>query len=415
MLFLRLHDRRGQTGLLDLAARALRQDLAQCVRGDNGALAVNEGRRTTPYLGAGSAGIGAVVDEYLTRGHDDELAAARPGILRAASATWPSPTTSSCACPWTWPPEQRAACSDSAPHCAPTTPPPCPSSPTTTPEHLSGAATHEVQVERRPDALRLVDPGQPSSPGHAWDKMVIGLHSAAVTSEVAGDFRAVQVEFTPLGAYACLRLPLHHLADTLVAPDEVLGRSTTSRLTGMLADAADWEHRWTILDEAITALLRDAPAPSPVVAQAWAHLDKSHATTVDELAGITGRSRRRLEMLFREQVGLPPGTLRRVLRLQSAITALKRTDLTFTEIATRCGYYDQSHLNRDFRSITGLTPGEFDALAKSSSRANRLSVGDRLHRIRIGSVQAPHLPAEPSEPRSSRPARGPRPSGRDRQ
>ncbi|MBZ6129874.1 class III lanthionine synthetase LanKC [Streptomyces olivaceus] len=86
LLFLRLYERTGDTALLDLAGTALRQDLASCVRGAGGALQVDEGWRTMPYLGAGSVGIGMVLDDYLAHRADEEFEQARTEIVRAAQA-----------------------------------------------------------------------------------------------------------------------------------------------------------------------------------------------------------------------------------------------------------------------------------------------------------------------------------------
>ncbi|MEG3630699.1 class III lanthionine synthetase LanKC [Streptomyces poriticola] len=86
LLFLRLYERTGDTGLLDLAAAALREDLSRCVRGAGGALQVDEGWRTMPYLGAGSVGIGMVLDDYLAHRGDEQFERARTGIVRAAQA-----------------------------------------------------------------------------------------------------------------------------------------------------------------------------------------------------------------------------------------------------------------------------------------------------------------------------------------
>ncbi|MFJ2769864.1 class III lanthionine synthetase LanKC [Streptomyces sp. NPDC087300] len=87
LLFIRLYERNGDPALLDLAARALRADLDQCVaQKRDGSLAVNEGWRTMPYLGDGSVGIGMVIDDYLAHRDDERFEAARPGILAAASS-----------------------------------------------------------------------------------------------------------------------------------------------------------------------------------------------------------------------------------------------------------------------------------------------------------------------------------------
>ncbi|PGH50602.1 class III lanthionine synthetase LanKC [Streptomyces sp. Ru87] len=86
LLFLRLHERTGDPGLLDLAADALDRDLARCVRGAGGALQVDEGRRTMPYLGAGSVGIGMVLDDWLAHRDNDAFDRARGEIVQAAQA-----------------------------------------------------------------------------------------------------------------------------------------------------------------------------------------------------------------------------------------------------------------------------------------------------------------------------------------
>ncbi|APE25199.1 MULTISPECIES: class III lanthionine synthetase LanKC [Streptomyces] len=88
LLFIRLYERTGDTALLDLAAEALHDDLSRCVRGASGTLQVDEGWRTMPYLGAGSVGIGMVIDDYLLHRRDDDLDRARQEIVRAAQATF---------------------------------------------------------------------------------------------------------------------------------------------------------------------------------------------------------------------------------------------------------------------------------------------------------------------------------------
>ncbi|MGW7076012.1 class III lanthionine synthetase LanKC [Streptomyces sp. NPDC054866] len=84
LLFLRLYERNGDPALLDLAAKALRADLARCVTRPDGSVGVDEGWRTMPYLGDGSVGIGMVVDDYLAHREDAGFEAVRPGILTTA-------------------------------------------------------------------------------------------------------------------------------------------------------------------------------------------------------------------------------------------------------------------------------------------------------------------------------------------
>ncbi|MFI1479609.1 class III lanthionine synthetase LanKC [Streptomyces sp. NPDC020747] len=70
LFLLRRYESTGDPELLTSAAEALRRDLECCVVQRGGGLEVDEGRRTLPYLGDGSAGIGLVIDDHLALARD---------------------------------------------------------------------------------------------------------------------------------------------------------------------------------------------------------------------------------------------------------------------------------------------------------------------------------------------------------
>ena len=51
--------------------------------------------------------------------------------------------------------------------------------------------------------------------------------------------------------------------------------------------------------------------------------------------------------------------LARIARLERALLGLGRDDVSLAGLAHDCGYSDQAHLSRDFRHLTGLTPGQW--------------------------------------------------------
>jgi serine/threonine protein kinase len=84
LLFLRLYEHFGDPALLDCARTALRQDLRRCIMRDDGAMDVNEGWRTMPYLADGSVGIGLVLCDYLAHREDERFFGAAAAIRRTA-------------------------------------------------------------------------------------------------------------------------------------------------------------------------------------------------------------------------------------------------------------------------------------------------------------------------------------------
>ncbi|MEK8104110.1 hypothetical protein NKG94_01420 [Micromonospora sp. M12] len=95
LMLVRLYEISGDDELLEHAATALRQDLRRCVLRPDGALEVNEGWRTMPYLAHGSVGIGLVLDQYLRHRADDRFTEASAGsAVRRAHRSTRSPGSS---------------------------------------------------------------------------------------------------------------------------------------------------------------------------------------------------------------------------------------------------------------------------------------------------------------------------------
>lgn len=88
LLFIDAYEITGDTGLLDLAEIAIRQDLRRCTRTPDGMLQVNQGWRTLPYLEEGSAGIALVLARYLQYRPDDGLAADLEALRRVVRCSY---------------------------------------------------------------------------------------------------------------------------------------------------------------------------------------------------------------------------------------------------------------------------------------------------------------------------------------
>lgn len=78
-----------------------------------------------------------------------------------------------------------------------------------------------------------------------------------------------------------------------------------------------------------------------------------------ELARAAGMSTRAFERAFLQEYGLPPQHYLKRLRLQGASRLLVETRESIAAIAQHCGFADQSHLTREFRRVTGTTPGAY--------------------------------------------------------
>ncbi|MGQ0678096.1 MAG: helix-turn-helix domain-containing protein [Actinomycetota bacterium] len=198
--------------------------------------------------------------------------------------------------------------------------------------------------------------GMPGSNG-PFAGVLSGMHPGAVSLPHDGNQVGLVAEISPLGARRLFGLPAGPLTSAVVEPHEILGRSAIS-LPERLASASDWEERGRIMDEVFVRALKDRGEPPYEVTFAWRSMLRTHGTLpVAKIAEQVGWSRRHLSERFREEVGLSPKVAARVLRFERVRRVLNgRNRPALADVAAMCGYYDQSHLTRDFNDFAGCSP-----------------------------------------------------------
>lgn len=80
------------------------------------------------------------------------------------------------------------------------------------------------------------------------------------------------------------------------------------------------------------------------------------STRIKQLATHYYLSERQFERRFQQFAGLTPKLFCRIARFHSTLSFYRCKNIRLTDIATNCGYYDQSHFIHDFTAFSGHHP-----------------------------------------------------------
>lgn len=233
----------------------------------------------------------------------------------------------------------------------------------------------------------LLGPPGGADPLIAHTAPVCGLRTSGLAVEHSGPVSGIEVTLTPWCAYTLFGgVPLGRLTQGPLALEDLLGARAAGLRDGLGA-GSDWPARFCVLDETLAGLLADGPQPAAPVVRAWRGLHASAGgASIPQLAREVGWCQSQLERRFREQVGLTPKGAARVIRLRHTMRLL-RGGVLGAELAATAGFHDQSHLSREFRSMTGITLGRY--LAASGRRISTRPEGPGAAKVMTTEREAP--------------------------
>lgn len=81
---------------------------------------------------------------------------------------------------------------------------------------------------------------------------------------------------------------------------------------------------------------------------------------IENAASRHGITSRYLQKIFLQHTGLTPKLYSKINRFQNSLRLIAKKDASLTSIAYECGYFDQSHFIREFKSFTGTVPSAYN-------------------------------------------------------
>ncbi len=215
-----------------------------------------------------------------------------------------------------------------------------------------------VLIVNLADFIRITDGSGEVLVLEAGDGFVTGIHDRHALSHSSGRQAGVHVWLTGEGAANLLGGASPEMRNRGVKLTDLFGRSAAD-LGERLLHTTDSESRFSILDDALCGWTGQRRAIRSDMAWAFGQIRRNPARSIADLAAELGWSRQTLSAQFRANFGISPKTAIRLSRFERVIAACEDRRPAWADIAIEAGYFDQSHMIRDFIQFAGLTPAEY--------------------------------------------------------
>ena len=196
--------------------------------------------------------------------------------------------------------------------------------------------------------------------------IIVGPQVSQVNIAMGLHHIIVSVAFMPGGMHRLLKMPMHELFDEPFDATLLLGPEI-AEVNEQLQEAQTAFDMKNVVERFFMSKLNSS------LLLPWEHALKAQLKgniSIESAASLACLSLRQYERRAKEVMGYSPKIFSRLVRFSKAYRLKERyPQLSWTNIAHSCGYFDQMHLIRDFKEFTGALPG---AIAKQINSAPAL-------------------------------------------
>ena len=204
---------------------------------------------------------------------------------------------------------------------------------------------------------------------------VIGPTSGAIGVSAAGPVEVFGMGVTAVGWAAMIGADASTMLNRVIDANDLFGTARLQVAAAALRTTRGVVERAAIGEALVRDLVRGGTAHATAFARqidAW--LTESPSPEMPSLIAATGLSRRQIERKCNALYGAPPKLLARKYRALRAAVAMVAGAESVGDAVDR-GFYDQSHMIREVKQFTGLTPGQICA---EPSVLARLTISQRV-------------------------------------
>lgn len=209
----------------------------------------------------------------------------------------------------------------------------------------------------------------------AW---LSGVQRDFLTIEALADSRMAVIRFSPGGARTVLQETMESSIGRIL-PLEALESIGVHKLLARMVEADGPEECWTLVRDWIKSRVDEGPRISAVIQEAVGAIESDPTFThhgLPDLVAASGYSQKQFIHLFKREIGLTPKAYQRIMRFHEILPlVVEEREISWAEVSQQCGYYDQSHFIREFRTFCGYNPAEY--LRGGGGRTNFLPLAER--------------------------------------
>ncbi|MCX6271172.1 MAG: helix-turn-helix domain-containing protein [Bacteroidetes bacterium] len=179
---------------------------------------------------------------------------------------------------------------------------------------------------------------------------------------VTGKLSLFSVSFQPFGVKMFFDIPSNEFFDQSI-PLKDLVKGMVNKLESGLFEANSFESKIRIVEKFLREQLRNNSREYETnrIAHSIALINNARGLiTVEQLSSASCLSRKQYERTFLKYIGAPPKQFLRTIRFQNTLHEKQHNrNMSLTELAYNCGYYDQSHMINEYKIFSGKTPTQY--------------------------------------------------------
>lgn len=189
---------------------------------------------------------------------------------------------------------------------------------------------------------------------------LFGANSTGLPLRIVGPFLILGCSIKPSGWKSLFNCSAHLYADKMVSLDALWGDIATDVMRELDPGQSD-EAMVAIMDKAIARQLDKVGLwQNDAQMEQFETIGRIDSTVrIDDAAAEIGLSVRQLERRCLESFGMTPKTFLRRCRFLDMAMAMRGLIHPSEEDLAALRYFDQSHLNREFKRFVGMTPKTF--------------------------------------------------------
>ncbi len=198
---------------------------------------------------------------------------------------------------------------------------------------------------------------------------IIGVMEGKYTRQLQGRDKVLGIKFKPGAFYPFIKKNVSEFTNKFIELDKYFDINVNK----LEASILNSENEEEMSNAAEKFLMKIVPEKDENVIIINKVIDLTNEDRniikVDDIVERMKINKRTLQRLFSQYVGVSPKWVIKRFRLHEAVGKLaKNITVDWTKLALELGYFDQAHFIKDFKSIIGKTPLEYEKQINSKGK-----------------------------------------------